>query len=382
MKEAVKRIIRDEKGGVMELVLTLLTVGGLIMAPLLGLMSTGLLAGQVYEQKTDELYAADAGVEDAVWKIQSQVAEVMGLTPCYPDWSYSIADVNDRSLNVTITYVSNYTYRVDSIATVNGTGTQIEAYITGASKYGDYGGLLDQILTSPGVINVANKVVLDYPEGAGPYPYYPDPWPEIWELEEFYGDQVEDGTRYYSNTVVDVIGVNTTLGSLYVDGELDILNSSGTPATLTLNGTVYATGMTEIGTTGKEFTLYLNGQTIFVSSSVTDNQYALTIGGQCTVRGPGVMVAIGDIQFKPKSQVGEAEGGGPIFVLSVIGTSYLQPGGHVYGAIAGNVEVYVQQGEDPVISYPEAGFDEEGLNFLTGIKKLVWDIATWEVSGA
>jgi len=382
MKDAVKRIVRDEKGRVMELVLILLTVGGLVLAPLLGLMSTGLLAGQVYEMKTDELYAADAGVEDAAWKIQNQVDEVTGLTPCYPDWSYSIGEVNGKSLNVTITYVTNMTYRVDSIATGNGSGTQIEAYISGESKFGDYSGLLDHIITSPGEIDVANKVILEYPEGADPYEHYPDPWPEVWEVKEFYWDQVEDGTHYYSNTVIDISGVNTTLEPLYVDGELDILNSSNTPATLTLNGTIYATGQTEIGTTGKEFTLYLNGQTIFVGSNITGNQYALIIGGQCTLEGPGVIIAIGDIQFKPKSQLGAEEGVGPVFVLSVIGTSYMQPGGHVYGAIAGNVEVYVQQGEDPVITYPEVGFDEEGLNFLTGIKKLVWDIATWQVSGA
>ena len=76
MRGFVKRIIGDEKGHAMELVLTLLTVGGLVLAPTLGLMSTGLLAGEVYEQKTDELYAADAGIEDAAWKIQNEVEEV------------------------------------------------------------------------------------------------------------------------------------------------------------------------------------------------------------------------------------------------------------------------------------------------------------------
>ena len=52
------------------LALILLVVGGLILGPLLGLMSTGLAAGQVYEKKTAELYAADAGIEDALWKIK------------------------------------------------------------------------------------------------------------------------------------------------------------------------------------------------------------------------------------------------------------------------------------------------------------------------
>jgi len=397
MKEAVKRIVKDEKGRVMELVLILLTVGGLILAPLLGLMSTGLLAGQVYEKKTDELYAADAGVEDAVWKIQNDVEE-LPRPACEaedPDpWSYNISNVNGKGVEVTITYVTNMTYQVESIATGNNSGTQIEAYVTGESYYGDYSGLLDHILTSPGEIDVAKKVILEYPEGADPYPSYPDDWPKVWELEDFYGGQVEDGTQCYGYTQVDLdgndcptgpiyindeaIGCPSGLEPLYVEGELDILNS-GTDATLTLNGTMYATDDTSIGETSGDMILDLNGQTIFVSSDTTGNKKALIIGGKCIVKGPGVIIAVGDIEFKPKSQAGEEEGGGPVFILSVLGTTTLQPSGTVYGAIAGGIEVYVQQGDDPVITYPTAGFGDEDLNFLTGIKKLVYSIATWEV---
>jgi hypothetical protein len=394
MKDAVKRIIRKENGHGLDLVLILLGVGGLVLAPLLGLMSTGLLAGQVYEKKTDELYAADAGVEDAVWRIQQQVEQLPapGCGGQEPEpWVYNITDdvnkIDGKDVEVTITWVDNMTYRVDSLATGNTTGTRIEAYVTGESLYGDYGALLQHVLISPGPVNVANKVVVDPPD---PYPtdpngtwaYYDRAWPQAWELEDFYGDQVEGGSRYYSNTVIDIGGVNTMLGSLYVDGELNILNSSNTPATLTLNGTVYATGLTQIGANGKDFTLCLNGQTIFVSSNVTDNQYALTIGGKCILKGPGAIIGMGDVQLKPKSQVGAQEGGGPVFVLSVIGTTYLQPSGTVYGSIAGSVEVYVQQGESPTVQYPVGGYGDYNLNFLTGIRKLVYSIASWEVSAA
>jgi len=70
MKVAVRRLIRDEKGRALVLTMVLLTVGGLILAPLLGLMGTGLVAGQVSEKKMAELYAADAGVEYAIWHLQ------------------------------------------------------------------------------------------------------------------------------------------------------------------------------------------------------------------------------------------------------------------------------------------------------------------------
>jgi cytoskeletal protein CcmA (bactofilin family) len=70
MKIAVKRLIKDEKGKALLMDLILLVVGGLILTPLLGLMATGLVTGQVYEKKTYELYAADAGVEYGIWHLQ------------------------------------------------------------------------------------------------------------------------------------------------------------------------------------------------------------------------------------------------------------------------------------------------------------------------
>ena len=69
MKRIVNKLIRDEKGQVLVLAVILLLVGSLIIVPLLGFMSTGLIAGQVFEKKMDGLYAADAGIEDALWKL-------------------------------------------------------------------------------------------------------------------------------------------------------------------------------------------------------------------------------------------------------------------------------------------------------------------------
>jgi len=386
MKITVKRLIKNETGAALAMALILLLIGGLISAPLLSYMGTGLLAGEVYEARTAELYAVDAGVEDAVWKIQNGDG-YLPCSPSSPPKNYTITDINGKNVDITITSVALFqgtnltgTYRVESTTTGNGSGTQIEAYIEGVNKYGDYGDLLDQILTSQGEIDVADKVILEYPEGAEPYPDYLDDWPQLWELEEFYWDQVEGGTHYYSDTVIDIAGIDTEFGPLYVDGKLEFLNSCSTPASVIFAGTIYATGDTLIGQNGKDMTLDLNGQTLFVSSDTLGNQKALAVGGKCIVRGPGVMIAVGDIEFKPKSQVGEEEGAGPVFILSIIGTTTLQPSGTVYGSIAGGIEVYVQQGDEPVITYPESGFGDDDLNFLIGVKKLVYSIDSWEVS--
>ena len=71
MKRASKKLITDEKGQALIIALVLMLLGGLIIAPLLGFVRTGLTAGQVHEERMAELYAADAGIEDALWKIVS-----------------------------------------------------------------------------------------------------------------------------------------------------------------------------------------------------------------------------------------------------------------------------------------------------------------------
>lgn len=136
MKTIMKGAIRGQKGAaVLTLVLILLVLGGLILTPLLGLMGTGLMSGQVYEKKTAELYAADAGVEDAIWKIQN-ATEVKPPVACGDptSWNYTISDVNDKGVAVNITVADNTTgvlYRIISIATTPGTGsrTTLESYV-------------------------------------------------------------------------------------------------------------------------------------------------------------------------------------------------------------------------------------------------------------
>jgi len=80
MERILNKPIRDEKGQALIIVLILLVIGGLIIGPLLGFMSTGLIVGRAYEERMDELYAADAGIEDAVWKIMNSEPLV---TPYY-----------------------------------------------------------------------------------------------------------------------------------------------------------------------------------------------------------------------------------------------------------------------------------------------------------
>jgi len=107
MKIAVRRLIREEKGQALVLVLILLVVGGLVIAPLLDFMGTGLKVGKdVYEDKMYETYAADAGVEDGLWQIRHDgLAGFAGYDEYdySSQWPYSLNEsVNGYSVNVTI----------------------------------------------------------------------------------------------------------------------------------------------------------------------------------------------------------------------------------------------------------------------------------------
>ena len=70
IRKMLTQISGEQKGQVLILALILLILGTLIMGPLLSYMSTGLRTNRVYDNKTEQLYAADSGVEDAKWKIQ------------------------------------------------------------------------------------------------------------------------------------------------------------------------------------------------------------------------------------------------------------------------------------------------------------------------
>ena len=95
MKIILNKLRRDETGQAFILVLILLLVGGLMISPLLGFMSTGLIAGQANEERMVELYAADAGIEDALWKLMNN------QVPAEEDQPYHLT-VNGKDVEVTV----------------------------------------------------------------------------------------------------------------------------------------------------------------------------------------------------------------------------------------------------------------------------------------
>ena len=96
---------RSQAGQALILVLVLLALGSVIVTSLLGFIAVGAKTGTVYDKKAAELYAADAGIQDAIWQIRNQ--QITTTCPSYnrydfnsTGWSYDIPPVNNENVHV------------------------------------------------------------------------------------------------------------------------------------------------------------------------------------------------------------------------------------------------------------------------------------------
>jgi hypothetical protein len=395
MKSIMKGIIRDEKGNVFIMVLILLVVGGLILTPLLGLMSTGLLAGKVYERKMDDYYAADAGVEDAIWRIQDN--NLLFVNNCsYPE----PLTVNDRCVDVVVyredldpTCAEKLTYRIISIAATDdggGTaaidsGTTIDAYLS--VSYLDLSAILDNAIISQDTITIqpGNEVNGDV--------WLPDSddltnkgsingtvkdsnnmtidWPTSEDLSTWYLADVE-GTPD-PGPFIDIKDTKT-IGPCYREGSL-VVDNTGDPDTLVLEGTVYVRDDANFWQAGSHnYTINLNGYTIFAEGSIDFPSNVVTISGS------GCIIAVGDINFQPSIASGEDDF---VLVFSITGQTYFHPSGDFTGCVAGNVHVQLQPGctinwispEGKGLDVPWGAGDDDKLPPVTGLRILSWEIS-------
>jgi hypothetical protein len=150
LKTVLKTTNNEEGGYILVSVIILMLLIALMIPPFLGFMATGAKSGTVYESKTNELYAANSGIEDAKWKIKYDY-----LNATFPDynpydyfssWSYDLSEeVNGYTVNATI---QNYWIpkdltppsESDSARIIEGVGSHppkviITGNVTAASTY-------------------------------------------------------------------------------------------------------------------------------------------------------------------------------------------------------------------------------------------------------
>jgi len=189
---------KNESGqGALAIVLILLMLGAIIITPLLVFMSTGLKAGQVYESKLQEFYAADAGVEDGLWQIKYDHLDEKFSSPAYEPYNY----------------YANYSYSLvdeinDENVTINITNVWIPWGVSGGAPYPDDA---EDIIKS-GALLVTGKAFTFPPPGE-------ERGYEI-EISYYYQADDPDGTKLN----VDEIGVWLGAGFDYVAGDLGNLN--------------------------------------------------------------------------------------------------------------------------------------------------------------
>jgi len=295
-----------------------------------------------------------------------------------PQQPYDI-EVNGKAVTVTIeewVYEGSSGFHIVSTAAGDPTGTRVDAYVVARSQTG-YAGILQHVITAYDRLDLPNNPNVEIIPSAGengPTDHYKDKgdWPdtpeEINALKDFYRRQVTKA--YYVDCEIDLRGNNCPPGPIYINGQgltytsgleplymdksLTVQNSKNPQASLCLNGTLYVRGNLTMTPTHK-IILDLKKNTIFVEGE-------FKIDKSVGVRGPGCIIAIGDIDFKPGIDAGDA----PVFIMSVNGTTKIQPGVNFYGCIAGKVLVDIDPSANVRIEYPgEEGWYEE-LNFPVG----------------
>jgi hypothetical protein len=105
----LSKCLSGEKGQALTMVLVFMLLGSLTITPLLSFLSTALDTDRLYGDKTNALYAADAGIEDAIWQIKYDNLESLLTDPAYDEydfstnWTYSLSEqVNDEDTTINI----------------------------------------------------------------------------------------------------------------------------------------------------------------------------------------------------------------------------------------------------------------------------------------
>lgn len=380
------KLSKNEAGYALVWVLILMIVSGLILMPLLLLMTTGIMSSQLHEERMQRFYAADAGIEDGMYNIINDIGLPANIGE---QSSYTLdQELNNSTLDVTIYKADADTYRITSTATDNDNGksTTIESYVS----HNEYS-LFDNVITSRGDIRIQPGATVE-----GTVQYNPDPevfdpgdvsldqfveaevagWPTAEELSSRYWEDValcEEGgeavvceeDNYLSDNMDIKDLVPREIGPLYRDGDLHIFSSEW-DLEVTLTETIYVTGDLTIGQTNKDFTLHLGANTIYAEGSIRVTDKVTISGSGCFV------IAVGDVFFGPKMQSSE---GDFAFVMSVAGEVQFQPLGDFHGALAGDLNVQLQ----PNCTLDHTDPPEGGLNFPDVLARAVSTINTYNI---
>ena len=288
---------RKESGfGTLVAVLILLILGALVIAPILLYMGTGLEAGRTHERRTQELYAADSGVNYGMWHLQWGEATVP--EGGFLEYQFTL---NDKTVDVTIEEPETDTYRITSTATTDeDSSTTVEAFVAWVPT-----------------------------EGSGDWGWI-DMSPDDFEPDETYNEfELLPGQTHNSNVYSQQnvkLGVGASIGS---DGNSGKVYTGGNiilDADATIYGDVHAEGNVQLAE----------------GAEILGNVYSFE-DTQTEIYGyiQGHVIAVqGNVQLKPGGEIGGSVCSGQNIQLDI----GAEIGGGAYAAQ--NVDLY----EDAIVA--------------------------------
>jgi hypothetical protein len=363
-------ICHNEQGQLLLLsTFIILVFASLSIVPILSYMGTGITTAKNTGLHTQEIYAAEAGVFESMWKIiMIDPGVPKGMWD--PPLQYSVTGgVNDKSVNVTISRYNSFNFQVHSVATDQQTDHQsiVEADVAIIGVSGlDLAEFAKFAVTSNGTIDsqynnvkITGDVWIPSLENYTATP--PDGemiiapitgWPTGVQLETYYSFLV-NMSNPYTDSIIDIS--NPILrGPLYAQGAGNyVLTGTGTlTGALYIDGDLYFDQYADVS---------LDGNTIFVTGSISTNP-------QSYLAGPGSVIALGDVVFSP--HVAPAY----LLIMSAAGDVNFQPNGDFVGAVCGNVNITMRP--NCSITWQDPGV---GNLDLPGIYNHIRALETWTI---
>jgi len=327
----LKKVISDESGRALALTLIILGIGVLLIPTFLAHASTNLRATRATEEGLKEQYAADAGVEYALYRLANNddVPFSNEQTPTL---------VNNMPVTVTVESKGVY-YKITSIAK----DTVIHSYVEYAP-----GGNLDiykGALVSSGNIWLKRECTVygDIRYGGDftrtpPFTLigYEIPgdieFPPSDEFAKTYKDEALAGGTY---TGTKTINSSCSLGPLYITGNLNV----GAGCVVTIGGTIYVEGSIDVD---KDSEFRGSGSIVAVG-----NAYLSKMTDYGTATGDVIMSITGNITFKKEADV-EA------LIYAPDGSITFDKDGNVTGSVVGE---YIQADKLNLFAYDASFYD-------------------------
>ncbi len=194
--------MKGQKGAALPLAIMALAFGTLVITPFLSHASSAIIGSGVYAQGLSERYAADAGIEYAIWGLMSQTLVVPeGATTPLPAMS-----LNNKAVSVSVQNQGSDTYLITATAlSGDGHSTAIESLVQ-AGGGGDY---------YPGDINVG---------------YY----------QTYSGDALADGNIFLNSN-------SRITGGAYATGDITMVWDSDIYGDAAAGGDIFLNSLAVIG---------------------------------------------------------------------------------------------------------------------------------------